>query len=210
MALPCWMRVIISVIYEVAAFLVHEPHSAREVPRSPCAFDGFNPTQSTADESLGISDYMLSSISNALGLELPRAVTILNGLPLATSLLLRLTEVLPSELILFFCISGMIFWLACAMIGTVLIVVTSGLIFRFVCWPPRVLANWATQRFMTPPAPTPRPRVRAAPPQVALPPNPANVLSDEVRTFAPNVIAYNPPASSDEPLRRSTRRNTRP
>lgn len=208
MALPCWMRVILSVIYEVAAFLIHEPHATRDSPRTPCAFDGFSHTQPA--EPLGLSDYLLTSLSNALGLELPRAVTILNGLPLATSLLLRLTEVIPSELILFFCITGMIFWLTCAFVCCVVIVCASGLLFRVLYWPPRAAVNWLTARVGTPPPVVRPPRVNAPPQRPQLPATRQAALSDEVRHFAPDVLAHNPTPNAPNSNRRSTRRNTGP
>ena len=202
------MRVIVSVIYEVAAFLIHEPHAnSRDSTRTPCAFDGLTSTYDNSRDSLGLSDYLLSSLSSALGLELPRAVTILNGLPLATSLLLRLTEVLPPELLLFFCITGMIFWLTCAVLCVVLVVCTSGLVCSVVCWPPRVIAQWLTALTGRPAANIPPPRIRAAPPRPALPPNRPAALSDQVQTFADDVRVHNPKATPPGSRRRSQRNN---
>ena len=205
------MRVVVSVIYEVAAFLVHEPHSnPRETPRSPCAFDGFTGQLPSASDNLGLSDYLLSSLSTALGLELPRAVTVLNGLPLATSLLLRLTEVLPSELILFFCLTGMIFWLVCACLCCVILVCTSGLLFQLVCRPPRAVAHWLTSWFANPPPSRRPPRLEAAPARPRLPPVRPAALSDEVRTFVEDVRAHNPISAPSDGRRRSARRSSRP
>lgn len=220
MALPCWMRVIVSVIYEVAAFLIHEPQSnSRDINRTPCAFDGFTSHHDSSSESLGLSDYLLSSLSSALGLELPRAVTILNGLPLATSLLLRLTEVLPPELLLFFCITGMIFWVTCAILCVVLVVCTSGLLCSVVCWPPRTIVRWITSLLGRSAANSTPPRLRAAPPRQALPPNrpsrqalPPNrpaALSDQAQTFVDDVRAHNPTVTPPGSRRRSQRHSTR-
>ena len=205
------MRVAVSVIYEVAAFLIHEPHStSRGTPRTPCAFDGLPTPYTPRSEGLGLSDYILSSLSSMLGLELPRAVTILNGLPLATSLLLRLTEVIPSELILFFCISGMIFWILIAVVCLLLLVCTGGLLLRVVFVPPRVVASWLLSTIVPPEPTNPHALMQADLIPAALPPNRPAALSDEARSFADEVRAHNPATPPPSTLRRSARHNTRP
>ena len=204
------MRVIISVIYEVAAFLIHEPHTTpRGTPRTPCAFDGLSGPYTPHSEALGLSDYLLSSLSSVLGLELPRAVTILNGLPLATSLLLRLTEVIPPELILFFCLTGMIFWILIVVVCLLLLVCTGGLLLRVLFAPPRVMLNWLLNTITPPEQLTPQALTQADLIPAALPPNRPAALSDEVRSFADEVRVHNPATPPPFTLRRSARHHTR-
>ena len=165
MALPRWMHMAMSVVYEVAAFLIEDPNALASLGSGPC----YNNLTVPREEPLRLSDYLLSYLSSLAGLELPRALTILNGLPLATSLLLRLTEVIPPELLLFLCVSGVVLWLIVFGLGALLVVLVIGVLCSGMSFPtrlfrrPRVQAlDSAHQEALLPPDATP-PALEAEP-----------------------------------------------
>ena len=205
------MRVILSVIYEITAFLVHEPNTSRSTPRSPCAFDHFGTASSEKEETLGLSDLLLTTLSSWVGVELPRAMTILNGLPLATSLLLRLTEVIPPELLLFFCVTGMVFWLVFALLLIIGATCMSGMFIRVFCWPSNAFSRLLNRSNTPPPAPARAIRARTTE-QVPrpLPPPPRLALSDEAQHLMEDVRALNPGPTPPDTARLRPRRNTKP
>ena len=95
------MKVIVNIVCEVAVSFVEEPNLSSTFNLTSC----FNDALATHENSIGLPDCVLSSLFSALSLELLRIVIILNSLPLATSLRLRLIEIIPSDLILFLCVS---------------------------------------------------------------------------------------------------------
>ena len=103
MALPCLAKVVLRLVSEITLFLLDEPchPSLRDclLIRVP---DVSDPSSSS------IIDHILTQFANTLGLSLPRDLTLFGNIPTATAYLLRLTEVLPSELLLFLVVIGLV------------------------------------------------------------------------------------------------------
>ena len=205
MALPRWMHIAMSVVYEVAAFLIEDPSALASLGATPC----YDSLTSPRGEPLRLSDYLLSYLSSLAGLELPRAITILNGLPLATSLLLRLTEVIPPELILFLCVSGVVLWLIVFGLGALLVVLVIGVLCSGMSFPTRLFrqrriqsVGSTTQEALPPPEVTP--------PALEAHPSPPAPLSSTVQAFIQDVNAHNPDSPPNSARRKRTKKTTRP
>ena len=111
MALTEWMHLVLRVVHDLSHFLLfgtlHDPTSVTTTPTiSPrTSFDNLTPTPLPS-----ISERAIGLVAGAFGVVLPQAVTLVHGLPAATAVLLRLTEVLPADVVLFLCLSGLLLW----------------------------------------------------------------------------------------------------
>ena len=106
MALPHWMNVTLRLVSNVAAFLLNDPQT--ECPLSSLSYEE---RYRNADSSAGILDTALSFVATSVGLDLPRTLTVVDGLSVATAFLLCLIENIPAEVLLFLMVSGAVFWL---------------------------------------------------------------------------------------------------
>ena len=199
------MRVAMSIVYEVASFLIEDPSVFSLLGSAAC----YGNVAAPREEPLRLSDYLLSYLSSLTGLELPRALTILNGLPLATSLLLRLTEVIPPELLLFLCVSGVVFWLIVFGLGMLATVVIIGVVCCGFSFPTRLLRRTRAT------SPEPRrqealPQPCAAPPALEAEPVPPVPLSSTVQAFIQDVDAHNPESPPNSARKKRTKKTSRP
>ena len=98
MATPIWMRLAFRLASEITAALSGE------------TVDGCyltNPTyQQLPYEEQSFSDQLLTSIASTLGIGVAQPMTLFRELPIATTLLLKLTETIPSEVLLFLIVVG--------------------------------------------------------------------------------------------------------
>ena len=106
MALPHWMNVTLRLVSNVTSFLLNDPPS-----ECPLASLSHEERYRNSDSSAGILDAALSFVATSVGLDLPRTLTVVDGLSVATAFLLRLTENVPAEVLLFLIVSGAVFWL---------------------------------------------------------------------------------------------------
>ena len=112
MALRDWLHLSLQLVHDLSHFLLFnsstEPifstPSSTAPPPTPTVHDQRAPSLSTLAES------SIHSFAEWLGFSLPRTVTVVTGLPVATVFLLRLTEVWPAEFLLFLCLSGLLAW----------------------------------------------------------------------------------------------------
>ena len=205
MALPNWMRVAMSIVYEVAAFLIEDPNAFSALGTAACYGNASN----HREEPLRLSDHLLSYLSSLTGLELPRALTILNCLPLATSLLIRLTEVIPPELILFLCVSGVVFWMIVFGVGVLVTVVIIGILCSGTSFPTRLFRRTRvtdSEEFhqeALPPS-------RAIPPALEAESTPPASLSSTVQAFIQDVDAHNPESPPNSARKKRTKKTSRP
>ena len=98
MATPIWMRLAFRLASEITAALSGE------------TVDGCyltNPNYQTLPyEEQSFSDQLLTSIASILGIGVAQPMTLFRELPIATTLLLKLTETIPSEILLFLIVVG--------------------------------------------------------------------------------------------------------
>ena len=98
MATPIWMRLAFRLASEITAALSGE------------TVDGCyltNPIyQQLPYEEQSFSDQLLTSIATTLGIGVAQPMTLFRELPIATTLLLKLTETIPSEVLLFLIVVG--------------------------------------------------------------------------------------------------------
>ena len=114
MALPTWMHVVLQLIHDISHFLLF---NSAEEPTYRTTTRPINATTVAPPESLGhpttfpgIGERTIDLVAGLLGVALPRAVTIVSDLPAATAALLRLTEIIPADVVLFLCLSGLLLW----------------------------------------------------------------------------------------------------
>ena len=106
MALPHWMNITLRLVSNVTAFLLNDPPT-----ECPLASLSYEERYRNSDSSASILDTALSFVAISIGLDLPRTLTVVDGLSVATAFLLRLTENVPAEVLLFLMVSGATFWL---------------------------------------------------------------------------------------------------
>ena len=141
MALTEWMHLVLRVVHDLSHFLLfgtlHDPAPVSTTPTiSPrSSLDNLSPTPSPS-----ISERAIGLVAGAFGIVLPQAVTLVHGLPAATAVLLRLTEVLPADVVLFLCLSGLLLW-----------VFVFGTIGCLSCWCIYRGCRTVWRRFATPP-----------------------------------------------------------
>ena len=199
------MRLAISIVYEVTSFLIEDPSAFSLLGSAAC----YGNVGAPREDPLRLSDYLLSYFSSLTGLELPRALTILNGLPLATSLLLRLTEVIPPELLLFLCVSGIVFWLIVFGLSVLATVVIIGAVCCGLSFPTRLFRCTRSAN----PEPFRQealPPSRAAPPALEAEPVPSVPLSSTVQAFIQDVDAHNPESPPNSARKKRTKKTSRP
>ena len=94
MALLYLMRFSLRVISSITEFLLNE-----DTPTCPIPHDTLVASH-TSDEHSTIIDYTLSYLARHFDFSLPRTLTVFNELSPSTAFLIRLTEVIPSNIIL--------------------------------------------------------------------------------------------------------------
>ena len=113
MALPNWMHLVLRLIHDISHFLLF---NATEEPTyqttRPANATTIAPPESLSHSTIfsGIGERTIDLVAGLLGVALPRAVTIVSDLPAATAALLRLTEIIPADVVLFLCLSGLLLW----------------------------------------------------------------------------------------------------
>ena len=125
-ALCCWRRLerltglgegppVLVVLVGGGGLGESHPKGLLLLPKCPSALQlsslSYEERYRNADSSAGILDAALSFVATSVGLDLPRTLTIVDGLLVATAFLLRLTENVPAEVLLFLMVSGAVFWL---------------------------------------------------------------------------------------------------
>ena len=114
MALTDWAHLGLQLVHDLSHFLLFgslaEPRlSSRSTTPAPAtAF----PEEFVPSLPPNLTERTIDYVAGWLGISLPRAVTIVTGLPAATVFLLRLTETVPAEFVLFLCLSGLVAWAA--------------------------------------------------------------------------------------------------
>ena len=103
MALSCLTTTALRIISEVTSFLLNDPchPSLRE-----CLLIHV-PTSASDTSPLSVTAQVMSYFMNLLDISLPRELTVFGELPLSTSYLLRLTEVVSPDLVLFLVVLGL-------------------------------------------------------------------------------------------------------
>ena len=96
MALPHWMNITLRLVSNVTSFLLNDPPA-----ECPLASLSHEERYRHSDSSAGILDAAFSFVATSVGLDLPRTLTVVDGLTVATAFLLRLTESVPAEVLLF-------------------------------------------------------------------------------------------------------------
>ena len=114
MAPSAWVNAALRLFIEIASFLLNEPSTT-------CPCDTFNSVFASpelVDKPSGFIDQFFSSIASAINLPLPRSLSVFSSLPTATAGLLRLTEIVPPEILLWLVLGGLILflWLVCLII----------------------------------------------------------------------------------------------
>ena len=186
MAVPEWLRLLMYLLHTILTFFL-QPTSVGPLPQSLTCLSN------APEGEPGLVDQLLAGVTSLLGLDLPRDISLFNYLPRATAFLLRLTEVVHPEVLLFLVMLGTL-CLFCCMIGLFL-----GLI-KGICragrWSMGLAVRAVGAAPVTPismPDPTPLPNPRAPRP-----------LSDTARTLAPAIEAHNV-CSSPRPRRQRRR-----
>ena len=113
MALPAWMHLVLRLIHDLSHFLLFNDADQLSHPSVPSVHaTTVAPPESLRHSTLfpGIGERTIDLVAGLLGVALPRAVTIVSDLPAATAALLRLTEVIPADVVLFLCLSGLLLW----------------------------------------------------------------------------------------------------
>ena len=100
------MNITLRLVSNVSSFLLNDPPA-----ECPLASLSYEERYRNSDSSTGILDAALSFVATSVGLDLPRTLTIVDELSVATAFLLRLTENVPAEVLLFLIVSGAFFWL---------------------------------------------------------------------------------------------------
>ena len=207
MALPDWMLIVLRIIHDLSHFLLFgtladvdpEPVPAPSLPPTP--FQDVSPTTTPS-----FRERTLNFLVTSLGITLPHSVTIIQGLPTATAVLLRLTEIIPADVVLFLCLTGIVVWIAVVSGGALFILWGSIRLVRSFGQPLSASATLSVPTFTeepdapitAPPAlpTTPTfphlPHAHASP---ALPPTPAArtplPLSDAAQSLTGLVLANN-------------------
>ena len=103
MAPSTWVNAALRLIIEIASFLSNDPS-----PLCPCeSLSSIVASLENTTSSYNFIDYVLGSIASAIGYTIPSTSTISTSLPLTTVYLLRLTEVIPPEFLLWIIIGGL-------------------------------------------------------------------------------------------------------
>ena len=182
MAPSTWVNAALRLIIEVASFLSNNPS-----PLCPCESLSFLVASlENTTSSYNIIDYIIGSIASFIGYTIPSAASANTSLPLTTVYLLRLTEVIPPEFLLWIIIGG----LSGFVLSIFGLLVLGFIFFGFSAY--RCMkSTWnyfrpSRQRSVRRPrsldSHTPR-----TPQQLTIPTRPA--LSDTARTLAPSVAA---------------------
>ena len=170
MAPSAWANAALRLIIEVASFLLNDNSSLCPYETLTSLFNSLK----SSSTSQGLVDQLLSSLASTLSLPLPQSLFAFSGLPVATAYILRLTEVIPPEFVLWIIICGLIFVLLVSfgMIFAVLI----GLVFLVLrC----TLSTGNSHRVTSTPTTS-----DSAPPASSAPP-----LSDTAQIIAPTVAS---------------------
>ena len=139
MALIDWAHLGLQLVHDLSHFLLFgsltDPlpfsSSTTSTPRIVSSGD------SVSSPLSNLTERTIDYIAGWVGISLPRAVTIVTGLPAATIFLLRLTEIVPPEFVLFLCLSGLIAWMTVLLsIGTIPLVLIIRALVRW-CRRPR-------------------------------------------------------------------------
>ena len=113
MALPVWMQLVLQLVHGLSHFLLFgtfdEPTANNSDPNPSAPLTSSDSTLSSSSSPL--SSRTVDFLATVFGFTLPRDVTIVHGLPTATAVLLKLTEILPPEVVLFLVLSGLTAWL---------------------------------------------------------------------------------------------------
>ena len=184
MALPRWMNVTLRLVSNVSAFLLNESS-----PVCPLAPVEQGQTYSVAESSATLIDSALGYVASSVGLNLPRTLAVVDGLSVATAFLLRLTESVPAEVLLFLMVSGAVFWLIAVLLLAVGMVTIGGLFFTRLT---------RTTRQPVPPCPA-LPEVPVRHPSTLEAPAEQPALSDTARSLTNTIV---PPRSSMRTRRR--------
>ena len=184
MALPRWMNVTLRLVSNVSAFLLNESS-----PVCPLAPAEQGQVYSITESSATLIDSALGFVASSVGLNLPRTLAVVDGLSVATAFLLRLTESVPAEVLLFLMVSGVVFWLIAVLLFAVGVVTIGGLFFTRLT---RTTRQTAPPCPALPEAPVRHPSTLEAP---AEPP----ALSDTARSLSSTIV---PPRNSMRARRR--------
>ena len=146
MALIDWAHLGLQLVHDLSHFLLFgsltDPlpfsSSTTSTPRIIPSGD------SVPSLSSNLTERTIDYLAGWLGISLPRAVTIVTGLPAATIFLLRLTETVPPEFVWFLCLSGLIAWMIVILVvGTIPFVLVMRALVRW-CWRPRASSTVVT------------------------------------------------------------------
>ena len=184
MALPRWMNVTLRLVSNVSAFLLNESS-----PVCPLAPVEQRQVYSVTESSATLIDSALGYVASSVGLNLPRTLAVVDGLSVATAFLLRLTESVPAEALLFLMVSGVVFWLTAVLLFAVGMVTIGGLLFTRLT---------RTTRQPVPPCPA-LPEAPVRPPPTLEAPAEQPALSDTARSLSSTIV---PPRSSMRTRRR--------
>ena len=104
MAPSAWANAALRLILEVASFLLSDSS-----PLCPCeslvtTLDSLK----TSPKTQNFVDRLLTSLATSLGLTMPTALSVYSGLPLATAYILKLTEIVPPEFVLWLIVCGLV------------------------------------------------------------------------------------------------------
>ena len=103
MAPSTWVNAALRLIIEIASFLSNDPS-----PLCPCeSLSSIVASLEDTTSSYNFIDYAIGSIASAIGYTIPNHSTISTSLPLTTVYLLRLTEVIPPEFLLWIIVGGL-------------------------------------------------------------------------------------------------------
>ena len=117
MALAGWMRMVVQVLHEILSLLMNDPN---EVATDAC-MTSLNVAAISESSSFHITEALVTTLVDVLGLRVPPAVSVLTGLPVAVALLLRITEVIPADVLLFLIVSGICGWMVVLLVFIVLL-----------------------------------------------------------------------------------------
>ena len=128
MALPVSVQLALRLVMVISSFLLqeHSPTcSELALLRVKHQFldDGHNPS---------LMDSIVSYAAYTLGIRLPRALTVFDDLPVGTSFLLQITEIVPVEILLLLIIGGL-FVLVCMTTTIVILVLYVGIRLSIRC-----------------------------------------------------------------------------
>ena len=103
MALPVSVQLALRLVMIISSFLLQE-HSPS---CSELALSRLKHQFLDKDHNPSLMDSIVSYTAYTLGIRLPRALTVFDDLPVGTSFLLQLTEIVPVEILLLLIIGGL-------------------------------------------------------------------------------------------------------